>query len=147
MADYRNATEVRVSPAALFDYLSRVENLPRYFARMRSAELVDAGGGGGAAGRRAVRTTAELPDGQVVEGEAWLEVDSDALTMRWGSEGPGDYHGELSVTAADGSGEGARVHVVISTERVESDEVQQGVDRTVAAIKDEVEARSPRPAS
>ena len=134
MADYHNTTHVRVSPAALFDYLSQIENLPDYFARMRSAVPV--------AGGDAVQTSAELPNGEVVEGEAWFRVDHAALTMQWASEGPRDYHGELSVASVDGGIDaGARVHVVVSTDRVESEQVQAGVDRTVATIKEKLEAR------
>lgn len=133
MGDYYNTSQVAVPPAALFGYLATIENLPDYFPRMRSVERVDGGGE-----RDTVHTSAEMPDGQIVEGEAWMEVDDERLTIQWGAEGPRDYHGRLSVT---GSGGGAQVEVVISTEHVESDEVQRGVDATVANIKSLVESR------
>lgn len=134
MADYENTTEVSASPEALFDYLAEIGNLPEYMARMRSASAVSGGD--------AVQTVAELPDGQVVEGEAWFRVDRDARRIRWGAEGPRDYHGELAVEA---SGQGARVWVRISTENVESDEVQRGVDTTVETIREKVETSAGSP--
>src|SRR5699024_3042275 len=112
MTDYENTTDVTASPDALFDYLADIGNLPEYFARMRSATLVGQGD--------AVHTVAELPDGQVVEGEAWFRVDRENRRIAWGSEGPSDYHGELAVSGTDG---GARVWVKVSTARVESEQV------------------------
>ena len=70
MADFTSTTTVDASPDDLFAFLSDVGNLPRYFARMKTAE---------SAGGNAVRTSAELPDGSHVEGEAWFEVDRNAL--------------------------------------------------------------------
>ncbi len=129
MAEYQNATEVSAPADTLFDYLSDVGNLPDYFSRMRSATPAEG---------EAVRTVAEGPGGKTVEGEAWFRVDRDALRVDWGSEGPGDYSGHLQVTPTDA---GSRVEVHISTDRVESDQVQQGVDETVATIKQKVEAQ------
>ena len=130
MADYQNMTSVDVAPEELFDFLADVRNLPRYFPLMTSAARAGDG--------NAVQTQAEFPDGEVVEGEAWFDVDRAAGRIRWGSEGPRDYHGHLTVTGSDG---GAQVHVVVSTARVESDDVQRGVDDTMANIKELFEGR------
>lgn len=130
MAEYHGSTTVSAPADSLFAYLSDVGNLPEYFSRMRSARAVDGG--------QAVQTVAQGPDGQTVEGEAWFRVDGDRKRLEWGSEGGNDYSGSLDVTP---SGDGSRVEVHISTGRVESEQVQQGVDETVATIKQKVEAQ------
>jgi hypothetical protein len=74
MADYERAQTVEAPAGALFEFLSDVGNLPRYFERMTAAEP---------AGGEAVRVRAEI-DGHVQEGEAWFRVDRDALRVEWG---------------------------------------------------------------
>jgi uncharacterized membrane protein len=132
MADFSGTTQVDASAQALFDFLSDVSNLPRYFARMTSARP-----GQG----QEVHTTATLPDGQQVEGDAWFQVDADAKHLAWGSEGPNDYRGDLDVRDA---GSGAEVEVHLHTTRIEDGnaEVQQGVDQTLATIKHLVEQQT-----
>lgn len=127
MADYRARTDVNAPAGSLFAYLSDVSNLPKYFDRMTSA--VPRGG-------EAVEATAVLPDGREEKGEAWFRVDDAAQTLAWGSEGPNDYHGRLEVTA---TGDASVVEVTLSTERVESDEIQHGLDHSVQTIKRLVE--------
>lgn len=78
MAEFTGTTAVSVPPQALFDYLSEVRNLPRYFAWMTAAEPGDGA---------AVRTTATMPDGTEVHGDAWFRVDQNAQRIEWGSEG------------------------------------------------------------
>jgi uncharacterized membrane protein len=129
MADFSSTTTVDASPDDLFAFLSDIGNLPRYFARMTSAEST---------GGNAVHTTAELPDGSQVEGEAWFEVDRDAQHISWGAEGSSEYHGYLDVRPAE---HGATVEVHLHTTRVEAGDhqVQNGVDETLDRIKTLVE--------
>ncbi|WP_158546702.1 SRPBCC family protein [Halopolyspora algeriensis] len=130
MGDYEHSATVRTSPSALFDYLSEVRNLPEYFEGMVSAESVGAG---------AVHVVAEV-EGERREGEAWMETDEGARTMRWGSEGPNRYRGELRVT-----GEGddsATVTVTLHTERADGPGIRSGLEATLANIKRHVEGRS-----
>ena len=129
MADFTSTTTVDASPDDLFAFLSDVGNLPRYFARMTSAERGDG---------NEVKTSAQLPDGSHVEGRAWFEVDADKQHIAWGSEGSNDYHGYLDVRPAE---HGASVEVHIHTTRVDEGDhqVQQGVDQTVDTIKSLVE--------
>ncbi len=47
-----------------------------------------------------VRTTAAMPDGTEVKGDAWFRVDRSAQRIQWGSPGPGEYFGHLQVQAA-----------------------------------------------
>ena len=129
MADFSGTTTVAASEQVLFDFLSDVGNLPRYFARMDSAKP-----GSG----EEVHTTATLPDGTKVEGTAWFRVDHDAKHLTWGSEGENDYHGYLDVRD---TGNGCEVEVHIHTSRVEAGDstVQEGVDATCRNIKQLVE--------
>src|SRR5829696_8793892 len=63
MATYERTIEIDAPADAVFGFVSDVDNLPRYFDRMTSAE--PAGGG------EAVHVTDDLP-GRHVEGEAWF---------------------------------------------------------------------------
>lgn len=125
MAEFQASTTVNAAPGALFDYLSDVGNLPHYFARMTSARPGD---------RNEVHTTAQLPDGTQVEGDAWFLSDPDSRRISWGSEGPNDYHGSLEVTDTD---TGCAVQVNLHTNRVPDADgtVQDGLETTVATIK------------
>lgn len=128
MADYEGRTTVAAREDALFAYLSDVENLPGYFARMKEAHRT---------GREEVHTEAQMPDGQTVAGEAWFRVDEAAKHIAWGSEdGGNDYSGYLDVTA---DGDASVVEVRIHSPHVQSEEVQSGIDETLAAIKRNVE--------
>jgi len=128
MADFVASTDVAAPAADLFDYLSQVQNLPNYFDRMTS--VTDNGDG-------TITSTADLGD-RTVEGEAWFTVDQDAQELSWGSEGPNNYSGQLRVTGDDAA---SRVEVTLHTERAGGPEIQQGLERTVATIKDLVERR------
>ncbi len=126
MGDYERSTTVHADADALFGYLSDVKNLPSYFSSMRSAEPADGD---------AVHTVAEV-DGTRREGEAWFTTDAEARSIRWGSEGPNHYSGELSVIGAP---EGSRVTVTLHTEHVEGEQIERGLDETLAHIKRNVE--------
>ena len=133
MADFHSASSVTADEETLFEYLSDVSNLPHYFTRMTSAEL-----GQG----EEVHTTAQMPDGQQVEGDAWFRVDAAEHKIEWGSEGPSAYHGSLEVTA---DGDGSRVDVRLHTTRVADgdSEVTHGFEETLANIKRLVEGQRP----
>ena len=131
MADFRATTTVDAAEGALFDYLSQVQNLPHYFSRMTSATPGDG---------EEVHTTAQMPDGTEVEGDAWFRVDESTQRIEWGSEGAHDYHGSLEVT---GTSDGSRVEVQVHTSRVAGDdqEIPGALDETLATIKRLVEDR------
>ena len=129
MSDYDGSTTVAAPPDALFAYLSDVENLPGYFARMKEAHRTSGD---------EVHTQAQMPDGQSVEGDAWFRVDQGKQHISWGSEGESDYSGYLDVSA---DGDGSKVVVHIHSPHVQSDQVQTGVDETLAAIKEKVEGQ------
>jgi Polyketide cyclase / dehydrase and lipid transport len=126
MTDYQGSQPVHAAPDKLFEFLSRIENLPKYFHSMLSAERADGG----------VVRTLSVVEGRQVEGKAWFRVDSSQRRIEWGSEGPSDYSGWLTV---DGS-ESSTVTVHLSTAReVSGDRVQRGIDETLDNIREIVE--------
>jgi uncharacterized membrane protein len=122
MADYVARAQVAARADQLFDYLSQVENLPDYFDRMTSVTDNQDG---------TITATADLGD-RVVEGEAWFEVNRDERALSWGSEGPNNYAGQLQVTDSE---TGSVVEVTLHTERAGGEEIQEGLERTVDAVK------------
>lgn len=135
MAEFEGTTTVAASEGALFNYVSQVSNLPKYFARMTSAEPGEG---------EEVHTSAKMPDGSEVQGDAWFRVDASNRRIEWGSEGPDDYSGRLQVR---GAGESSEVEVHISTARVDDGQVQDGIDETLANIKRLVESAGVTPSA
>jgi uncharacterized membrane protein len=125
MSDYAHTTTVRRPADDVFAYLSDIGNLPQYFEAMESAE---------SAGHQAVHVVANV-EGQRREGEAWLAVDSDARRLQWGSEGPNDYHGELTVTPSGNGGGESEVQVFLRTERADGPGIRAGLEQTLANLK------------
>jgi uncharacterized membrane protein len=128
MAEFLASTDVAAPADELFDYLSQVDNLPNYFERMTSVTDNEDG---------TISVAADLGD-RVVEAEAWFEVDEETKTLSWGSEGPNDYNGQLQVT---GTGQQSVVEVTLRTERTGGQEIQEGLEQTVAVIKLLMESR------
>jgi hypothetical protein len=133
MEDYQGTTTIESPADELFEYLSKVENLPQYFDRMTSArnlpgdevevearvEPGDAGSSGG--------------DGEhTVGGDAWFRIDADHKTLSWGSEGPHEYKGQLEVTP---SGAAASTVTVTLHTTHQSERIQDGIDETLANIQ------------
>ena len=135
MGTYEHTTTVTAPADELFAYLSDVDNLPEYFAAMRSAEPAGPAEGDVPPGSLGVHTVAEV-DGVRREGEAWFRSDADARSLSWGSEGPNNYRGELEVGDA---GDTSTVTVRLHTENVEDARIDQGIEATLAAIKEKVE--------
>jgi uncharacterized membrane protein len=137
MPEYQRSMTIEATPDELFDFLSQVENLPKYFSRMTEAH---------SATGDEVHVTAKLPpeategDGsETVESDATFSVDADNRSISWGTTNEHHYGGELRVTPA---GEGASVAVTLHTEH-DSDEINDGIDETLHNIKELVTA-SPR---
>jgi len=136
MADYERTTAIDAPADDLFEYLSKVENLPKYMDRMTSAhnlpgdeveveakvEPGDAGGSGGSGGSGGEQT---------VGGEAWFTIDADNRKLAWGSEGPHDYHGELEVTP---DGAASQVTVRLHTTH-DAEGIEDGIEQTLANIQ------------
>jgi len=121
MPDYQRSAKVKASADALFDYLSDVRNLPKYFDRMTSAR---------SAGPDEVYSTANV-NGKEVEGKANFHVDKKAKKLQWSSEGPNDYRGELEVT---GEGNASQVAVKLHTKSTNKQQIEDGLQKTLDNI-------------
>lgn len=118
MPDYQRTAHVKASADALFDYLSDIRNLPKYFSSMTSAE---------GAGNDEVKVTADV-HGEKKTGKAKFHVDKAAKKLQWSSEGPNDYHGELEVT---GQGDTSQVAVKLHTRKTNKEEIEGGLQKTL----------------
>jgi uncharacterized membrane protein len=127
MASYHAHTTVDAGAEVLFGYLADVANLPKYMHAMTSARP---------AGEGTVDTTAKLGDREV-SGQAWYRVDPVRRSLTWGSEGPDDYHGSLTVET---DGDRSSVTVDLTTERADGPGIQAGLEETLATIVRLVEA-------
>ena len=123
MGDYEHAATVRRDPDAVFAYVSDVSHLSDYFDGLQEARST---------GGESVHVVARV-DGQTYEGEAWMHADTDARSMRWGSESPSGYHGELFVTGI--GDEESRVSVTLHTERADGPGIRAGLEKTLADLK------------
>lgn len=132
MGDYEASTTVQVPADRLFAYLADVESLPDYLPQMTEAHRK-------ADGKVDVEAVIH-PEGEperTVSGEAWIEVVEDGKKLRWGAAGPHDYRGELDIDAAgDGS---STLTVRLHTDHVEGDQIDEGLEHTLAGIKSAVE--------
>lgn len=131
--DYDESTTVAAPAAQLFDYLSDVSHLPQYFDRMTSAKQAQGD---------AVDTTARMPDGTEVAGQAWFTVDDAAQSITWGSEGENAYHGGLEVTGDDETSE-VRLHLHSSHE---GQQITDAIKKSLDTIRQLVET-GPAPSS
>lgn len=126
MADYEREHDVETGAQRVYELLSDVTNLPRFFPGITSATP--------RAGGNAVDTTAVIePPGQdrrEVRGEAWFTTDEQARRLEWGSEGENNYHGSLTVAE---NGSGATVKLALHTE-ASHDGIDDAIDDTLGRI-------------
>ncbi|MFK0247168.1 SRPBCC family protein [Amycolatopsis azurea] len=123
MTDYSHTATIEMPADDLFTFLREPRNLPRYFPQMTQAEPE---------GGDAVHVEADV-HGEHVEGEAWLKVDEGSRSLRWGAQGPHDYQGELSIE--DSGPDTCRLTVTLHSVRdADDEEVQRGLEETVAAL-------------
>jgi hypothetical protein len=127
MGDYGRSTTVDLPVDDLFDYLSRVDNLPEYMSRMTEAHSV-----GGDEVSVEARIDPTSGGERTVHGEAWFRIDADHRRLEWGSAGPHDYHGELEVA---GAGQGSTVVVRLHTLHDDAEAIDHGLDETLANIQ------------
>jgi len=123
MTTYTHTAEADIAADTLFGFLAEPRNLPRYFPQMTAAEPE---------GGEQVHVEAEV-HGHHVDGEAWVRQDPRQRRLEWGAEGPDDYHGELQIEelAPDRSRITVSLH---SVREAQGDEVQRGLEETVAAL-------------
>lgn len=123
MTTYTHTADAEIAADTLFEFLADPRNLPRYFPEMTAAEPE---------GGESVHVEAEV-HGEHVESDAWIRPDSAERKLEWGAEGPDDYHGELKVNEL--SPGRSRITVSLhSVREAEDEEVQSGLERTMAAL-------------
>ncbi|MBT0770854.1 SRPBCC family protein [Kineosporia sp. J2-2] len=140
MPEYQRALTVDASPDELFEYLSKVENLPDYFAGLKEAHSAT-----GDEVHVTARVPAEATAGghpEQVESNASFSVDADRRAIRWGTPALNDhdYGGSLEVTP---DGERARLAVTLHTEHDDPDTINAGIDQTLRNVE-RIVTRKPR---
>ena len=145
MPEYTRSLTIDAEPDELFEYLSKVENLPDYFSRMTDAHSITGD---------EVEVTARVPEAQQssespgsddsgeVTAYTSFEIDADHRALKWGladwaTRTEHTYHGELTVTPAE---EGATVEVTLHTEH-DDPRINDGIDETLNNIAEQVASR------
>lgn len=128
MGDYERSTTVRMPVDDLFEYLSRLENLPRYMSRMTRTRYVT----GDDVEVEAAFGPGDAEGAGSVTAEAWFRIDADRRRLEWGAQGPHDYHGELEVSEGGG---GSTVVVRLHTMHDDVEGVEQGLAETLGNIE------------
>jgi hypothetical protein len=125
----------------LFDYLSRIENLPNYMARMTEAHSlagdlvsVEARVEPGDVGAEDIGTGDTEP-ARTVRGEGWFRIDADARRLEWGAQGPHDYHGELDVDIDADDADRSRVVIRIHSRHDDAEGITRGLNETLENIE------------
>ena len=138
MPEFSRSTTIEASPDELFEFLSKIENLPQYFTGLTEAHHTSGD---------EVHVTADPavtggePDTTgAVQAEAWFRIDAEQRALAWGSEGPHDYHGELQVTP---DGDNATVSLHLHTEHDDAESIERGIEATLSNIEQLV-AHGPR---
>ena len=137
MGDYERSATVPMPVDDLFEYLSHVENLPTYMARMTQARQVS---GDEVSVEARLEPGDGVPDGgapdgggeRTVRGEAWFRIDAERHRLEWGAAGPHDYHGELEVSEG---GSGATVVVRLHTLHDDTAAIEEGLAETLSNIE------------
>lgn len=101
MAEYEQSLTVAASPDHVFDFVSDIQNLPRYLPTTHHAQAQD--------GER-VRVQGEA-GGRPYDSDGYFRVDRTEHRMEWGSDGENAYSGWLEV---DGDEESSIVTVHLS---------------------------------
>ena len=88
MPEYNDRIDVEAPAESVFDFISKVENLPKYLptvsgAHARGADRVEVDG---------------KANGHPYASTGWFKTDPAAREMSWGSDGENDYSGKMTVT-------------------------------------------------
>jgi carbon monoxide dehydrogenase subunit G len=132
MPEYQRTLTIAATPDKLFDYLSRVENLPKYFSGLTEAHSATGDEIHVKAKVPAEATESGRPE--QVESNASFSVDAERRAISWGTPALNDhdYGGSLQVTP---EGDGARLAVTLHTEHDDPDTINAGIDRTLRNVE------------
>lgn len=137
---YRPADEV-------FDWLSKVENLPHYLPPVKESWL-EGPAAAGKPGQR-VKMSVEIPGRYETEGEGYFDADEASKTLRWGAEFSRDYSGWLTVEESAPEECVVTAHLSFGPRSVEGevqeessqdrDPLAEGVSNTLESIRRQLE--------
>jgi ribosome-associated toxin RatA of RatAB toxin-antitoxin module len=137
MPEYQRSTTIEADPDELFQFLSTIENLPKYFTRLTEAHYATGD---------TVRVVAQLPPGTTdaadtttAESNALFSIDADQRALTWSSENETAYRGALQVVP---TGEGASIELTLHTHH-EGASIEEGIDQTLENVRRLVAQRPP----
>jgi len=87
LSQYQSSITVACPPDQVFEFVSRPENMPQYLPTVHEARPQGEG-------RVEVDGNAA---GHEYHSDGWFELDQQARTMKWGSDGENRYSGHLEV--------------------------------------------------
>jgi uncharacterized membrane protein len=138
MPEYEHTQTISAPADAVYAFVSRVENLPRYLPTTRAAERQE--------GER-VRVRGEA-EGREYDSDGYFRTDASSLRLEWGADESEKYSGWLTV---EPGGDTSQVTVHLSfgpatdlPERIEARSeserpIQQGLEASLLSIKNLVE--------
>jgi hypothetical protein len=137
MSDYERSIVVQAHPDKIFDFVSKVENVPQYLPTVQKAELQS--------GDR-IRVRGEVA-GHTYDNDGYFRADKEARRLEWGSDGEKRYSGWLQVEQME---DPSTAKVIAHIAFAMSDEQQQkfaqpsgdpdaafneGIDKALQSIK------------
>lgn len=143
MKEYEHTATIQSSPIQVFDFVSNVNNLPRYLPTVENAMPQ---------GDERVRVQGKA-GGHQYDSDGYYHVDKSRMRMEWGSDGENQYRGWLEVKDS-GSGNTATVTAHLSfvprpdtRERLDQQSgdyhrtIQEGLEKALQSIKNLCEGR------
>ena len=142
MSEYEQTAIIQCRAQQVFDFVSTIDNLPRYLPTVTNAMPQD--------GER-VRVQGEAA-GHRYDSDGFYHVDKSRKHMEWGSDGENQYHGWLEVRDNGGTTTTVVVHLSFEpnpamNKRFEQQTgdrdrtIQEGLQNAVESIKNLCEGR------
>lgn len=137
MSEYERSLTMQVSPQAVFDFVSNVQNLPRFMPTTQRAQSL---------AEEQVRVEGEVK-GHRYAAEGTFHADASTRRLEWKAD-EGYYAGWLQVRpAGDGASSDVTVHIALQgyapgttpQQRPSDQQIEQGLADALAAIKAAIE--------
>ena len=135
MAEYEQSLRIQCSPEAIFDFVARIENLPKYLPTTHDAQST---------GEDRVRVQGEAHE-HGYDSEGFLRADRGRQRLEWGAD-EGYYAGWLQITP---QGEACDVTVHIRLDRTPSGggnlppeaDIRDGLEKGLRSIQNFCEGK------
>lgn len=142
MSQYEHTATVNSSPEQVFDFVSNIDNLPRYLPTVKNAM---------SQGRERVRVQREAGEHHY-DSEGYYRVDKTRHRIEWGSDGEHQYHGWLEVKADEAAATTVTVHLSFDprpdiAEKYDQQSgdrhhtIQEGLEKALQSIKNQCEGK------